>query len=441
MVDVSVNKVSEAGTVGALSVTNTQNTLSSVQGLGWTNGTGFGLAGNDLLNPVNTNTPANSTPAAAINNQYTSVKARVTGKVTDDVSIYGEYERATDDTGRQRSAVGSEFRINEKSRVYGRYEFENTLSGASNGINLEGKRTRASVLGVDTEYMKDGQLFSEYRLSGGINGLDASAAIGVRNQWNIAEGFAVNTSAERQAYRPIEGQRGDAVAMSLGALYSANPVYKVGGKLEYRTSRTTDNWNATAAYDRRLSDNWSAIVRNLYMYAHDKTDAGGGDQKQNRFQIGAAYRDLQTNQFNGLARFEHRTDISTAISNTKDNATTIFSLHGNYHPVRSTTVNGQAAYKNANEKYDNVSTKWTGQLLSGRVTYDINDRFDASVMASRMWGSGSSVNGLGLEVGTRVIDNMWLGASFNKGKFADTELFSSNASWTGWHLRLKYKIE
>jgi hypothetical protein len=439
MVDVSLNKVKEVGTTGALSVQNTQNALSSVQGLGWSSGIGYGLSGSDLLNPVSAS--SNAATGETINNEYTSFKVRITGKVATDTSIYGEYERATDDTGRQRSAVGAEYRINEKSRIYGRYEFENTLSGASNGINLQGTRTRTSVLGIDTEYMKDGQLFSEYRLNGAQNGLDVSAAVGVRNQWSVAEGLTLNTNAERQALRPVEGQKGDAVAMSLGALYSANPIYKLGGKIEYRTSRTTDQWNVTAAYDRKLDTNWSAIVRELYMYSHDRWDTGNGDQKQNRLQMGLAYRDMQTNQFNGLARMEYRTDISTAKTDLKDSNTAIFSLHGNYHPMRAITVNGQAAFKSVNETFDMVNSKWKGSLLSGRFTYDINDRFDASVLASRNWGTGASVTGYGIEIGTRVIDNMWFGISYNKGKFVDTELFSSNASWTGWHVRLKYKFE
>jgi trimeric autotransporter adhesin len=98
------------------------------------------------------------------------------------------------------------------------------------------------------------------------------------------------------------------------------------------------------------------------------------------------------------------------------------------------------AFKSVNETFDHVRSKWNGTLVSGRYTYDINDRFDASVFASRTWGSGGSVTGAGIEVGARVMDNVWLGASYNVGKFADTELFSSNASWTGWHLRLNYKF-
>ena len=442
MVDIGVNHVKEKGKSGALSVTTVQNTQSSVQGLGFASTTGYGIStgnGASLLPSLSTTTTA-TTPSGNIDNEYTSLRARLTGKVTPDVSLYGEYERATDDTGRQRSAIGAEYRINEKSRLYGRYEFENTLSGNADGRSLDGTRTRTSVIGIDTEYMKDGQLFSEYRLTGNSNSFDAAASVGVRNQWNIAEGLVINTSAERQALRPFEGAKGDAVAMSLGALYSANPVYKLGGKLEYRTSRPTDQWNATLAYDRKLDSNWSAIVRDMFLYTHDKWDTGAGDQTQNRFQLGVAYRDMEVNRFNALARMEYRTDINTAIADPKDSTTSIFSLHGNYHPNRQIIVNGQAAFKYVNDTFGNVTTKWQGMLVSGRFTYDFTERIDASIMGSRMWGTGASVSGLGIEVGTRLVDNMWLGLSYNKGKFVDTELFSSNASWTGWHLRLNYKF-
>jgi hypothetical protein len=429
-VEVGVNHVKEKGKSGALSLNAAQNSQSNY-GISTSNGA-------SLLPSLSTTTAA-TTSSALIDNEYTSLRARLTAKVTEDASIYGEIERAADDTGRQRAAFGAEYRINEKSRVYGRYEFENTLSGNVAGYSLSGTNTRTSVIGIDTEYMKDGQLFSEYRLSGAQNGFDAAASIGVRNQWSISDGLVINTSAERQALRPFEGAKGDAVAISLGALYSGNPVYKLGGKLEYRTSRPTDQWNATLAYDRKLTDNWSAIARNLFMYTHDKWDTGAGDQTQNRFQLGLAYRDVETNMFNGLARLEHRTDISTALADLKNSTTTVFSVQGNYHPVRAFTLNGQAAFKYVNETFGDVITKWQGTLLSGRVSYDFTDRIDGSIMASRMWGTGASVSGIGAEVGVRLVDNMWLGLSYNIGKFVDTELFSSNASWTGWHLRMNYK--
>ena len=440
MLDVGLNHVNETGVGGGLSLNNSQNGFSSVQGLGWGSNTGYGFNGSNPLGSP-TNTLGQGTAGGIIDSKYTSAKVRLTGKVTEDLSLYGEYEADVNDTQKHRSAVGGEYRINEKSRIYARHEFENTLSGNVNGITLDGSNTQSSIVGIDTSYMKDGQLFSEYRLTGAQNGFDVAAAVGIRNQWQVSEGLTLNTSAERQALRPYEGAKGDAVAMSIGALYSTNPIYKAAGKLEYRTSRTTDQYNVIAAYDRKLSDNWSAIARELLLYSHDRWNTGAGDQTQNRFQLGLAYRDTLTNQFHGLARFEHRIDNSTAIADTKDNSTAIFSLHGNYRPIRSTTITGQVAFKSVNETFGDVRSKWNGSLISGRYTYDINDRFDASVFASRMWGSGGTVAGAGVELGARIIDNLWIGASYNKGKFVDTELFSSNASWTGWYMRARYKID
>lgn len=440
MLDVGVNHVKESGVGGGLGVTNTQNSIASVDGLGWGSNTGYGLNNSNLL-ATPSNTLGQSTSGGSIDNQYTSVKARLTGKVTEDASLYGEYETDVSDSTKHRAAVGGEYRINEKSRVYARHEFENTLSGSSNGVSLDGASTQSSVIGIDASYMKDGQVFSEYRLTGAQNGFDAAAAVGIRNQWRVSEGLTLSTSAERQALRPVQGARNDAVAMSLGAMYSTDAISKMAGKVEYRTSRTTDQLNVTAAYDRKLSDNWSAIGRDLYLYSHDRWNTGAGDQTQNRFQLGLAYRDTLTNQFHGLMRFEHRIDNSTAVADLRDSSTAIFSLHGNYHPVRSSTFTGQLAFKSVNETFDNVPSKWRGTLVSGRYTYDINDRFDASVFASRTWGNGTSVSGYGAEVGTRIIDNLWAGISYNKGSFADTELFSSNAKWTGWHARIKYKLD
>lgn len=439
MLDASVNRVKENGVVGGLSIANSQNGLSNLPGLGWGSTLGYGTYGTGLLgsSPYGTGLASSNT---RIDNEYTSLKARLTGKVTENASLYAEYEQGVDDSARRRSALGGEYRISDKSRLYARYEFENTLSSTVNGLNLDGVSTQTSVIGVDTAYMKDGQLFSEYRLTGGQNGLDASTAVGVRNQWAITDGLTINTSAERQSLRPYGNVKSDAVALSLGALYSANPVYKLGGKVEYRTSTTTDQWNSTLALDRKLNNDWSALARNLYMYTHDRLNSGAGNQTQNRFQLGLAYRSKQTNVFHGLIRIEHRLDNSSAILDPRQSTSNILSLHGNYHAVRSTTLTGQMAYKSVNETFNAVPSNWRGTLLSGRVTYDINDRFDIGLMSSILKGNGASTTGLGVEAGAKLIEDMWLGLSYNRGKFADSELFSSNATWTGWRLRLKYKF-
>jgi hypothetical protein len=458
--DLSVNNVKEtqvAGSGGFLSATQAQQ--SSVPGLGWGSNASFGFNGTGLLaSPTSLAgfTPNAGTPAL-VSNSYTSLRARLTGQISESASAYGEYERSADD--RQRAAVGGEYRFNEKSRSYARHEFADSLSGTY-GLTADGGKTTNTVLGVDTAYMQDGQLFSEYRLAGSQSGKDVARALGVRNLWRVGDGFNITTAFERQSIAPATSAHQDATAISLGADYTANTLYKVGGKLEYRTSSVQNAWLSTVAYDRKLSDDWTALVRNLYMTQSAKgaaTTQGDGTQTQDRFQMGLAYRDTQENLWHGLTRLEYNVARSDAVSSPIDARSWIASLHGNYKPNRAWTFSGQVAHKHVNERFANPTglanangtaiaqlgnaSSWNGNLLSGRAIWDLTERFDASVYGSWQTGQGASLTGLGAEIGYRVMENLWLSLGYTGGRYSDVDAFSSNQSWSAWHLRLRFKFD
>jgi hypothetical protein len=457
-VDLSINRVNEnqvAGTGGVLSPVDAQQ--SSLDGLGWNSNTTFGIGGSGLLTSPSAyaSLSPNAGAPALVPNSYTSVKARLTGQVTEDATVYGEYERATDD--RQRAAVGGEYRFDDKSRAYAKHEFANSLTGIY-GLTSDGSKSHSTVLGVDTAYMKDGQVFSEYRLAGAQNGSDAAAAIGVRNLWRVAAGVNLTTAFERQQLNPATASSQDATAVSLGADYTADARYKMGGRLEYRTSDTQDAWLSSIAYDRKLNDDWAALLRNLYLRQTSQGAAiDNGQQTQDRLQLGLAYRDTQTNFWHGLGRLEFRTERSSAVSAPVDSRAWITSLHANVQPNRAWVFSGQVAHKSVAEAFASptgatnangipISTlgerdTWRGTLLSGRATWDFAERFDASAYASVQTARGTRLNGLGGELGYRVMDNLWLSLGYTGGKYSDVDAFSSNQSWNGWHLRLRFKFD
>jgi hypothetical protein len=232
----------------------------------------------------------------------------------------------------------------------------------------------------------------------------------------------------------------------------------MGGRLEYRTSDTQDAWLSTLAYDRKLNDDWAALLRNLYLrQTAQGTAADNGAQTQDRMQMGLAYRDTQTSFWHGLGRLEFRTEKSSAVSAPVDSRAWIASLHGNVRPNRAWVFSGQLAHKNVAEAFASptgainangvpISTlgerdTWRGTLLSGRAIWDFAERFDASVYASVQSAKGTRLNGLGGELGYRVMDNLWLSGGFTAGKYSDVDAFSSNQSWKGWHLRLRFKFD
>ena len=451
-----------AGSAGVLSPVDAQAT--SLPGLGWGSNTSFGFNGMGGLASPSTLVGLSPTPGVStlVDQRYTSLRARLTGKLGERTAVFGELEHAVDGSDRQRAAVGAEYRINDKSRLYARHSMADSLLGDSR-LGGDGSSVRRTVLGVDSAYMQGGQIYSEYRLAGAHSGQDAAAALGVRNLWRLREGFNLTTALELQTVRS-SGQAGlgqgaqQAQAVSLGADYLIDALSKTGGKLEYRTSTAQDSWLSTWAYDRKLSDDWAALVRNLYLHQRAQgSSQDNGAQTQDRFQLGLAYRDTLENQWHALGRVERRIQRSSALAAPADSGSWIASLHANHHPNRAWTFSGETAFKAVNERLPaptaattaaglavaslGPAQSWRAGLISGRAVWDFAERFDASVYASLQRGGGSRLHGLGAELGYRVMDNLWLSAGHTAGRFSDVEAFAGNAHWSGWHLRLRFKFD
>jgi outer membrane protein OmpA-like peptidoglycan-associated protein len=442
-VEVGVNSVKERlinGSGGALNSVNPQSTANnSLPGWGF-NGTGLLASPSTILsNP--TNAPA------IVDNAYTSGRIKLLGKITPEASVFGEFEQALDDGSRRRITLGGEYRVSERTRIYATQEIENSLTGVY-GLTNDGTRNASTIIGVSTAvnvpFLPDGQVYGEYRSAGGTANNDIAAVAGVRNLWQIKPGLGFSAGLERQQIVQADGLKRDATAISLAADYTADPVNKVAGKLEYRTSDIQNQWLSTLAYTRTLSENWSAIARDAYTRSEGVgTDISKGIQLQNQFQLGLAYRDTERSRWNGLFRVENRVNRSSLTADLKDENTWIASLHGTYHPVRDWTFAGQLAAKRGSQALlnDGSYNTYTGQLASARAIWDFTDRFDASIYGSYGRDNGQKVIGYGIELGAKVIQNLWFSAGYTKGKFADVDQFSANTNWTGWHARLRYKFD
>jgi outer membrane protein OmpA-like peptidoglycan-associated protein len=442
-VEVGVNSVKEHlinGSGGALNSVSTQTTSgSSLPGWGF-NGTGLLASPASIL--------SNPTDAPAIvDNAYTSGRIKLLGKLTPEASLYGEYEQALGDGSRKKIAVGGEYRVTERTRLYASHEIENSLTGVY-GLTNDGTRNASTIVGVSSAvnvpFLPDGQVYGEYRAAGGVGNTDIAAVAGVRNLWQIMPGLGFSAGIERQQILQANGTQHEATAVSLATDYTADPVNKVAGKLEYRTSDIQNQWLSTLAYTRTLSSNWSAIARDAYTRSEGVgVDLSKGIQVQNQFQMGLAYRDVERGRWNGLFRVENRVNRSSLTADLKDEDTWILSLHGTYHPVRDWTFAGQLAAKRGSQTIlnDGTYSTYNGQLISARAIWDINERFDASVYGSLGRDNGQRVSGYGIELGAKVIQNLWFSLGYTKGKFADVDQFSANTSWSGWHARLRYKFD
>ena len=270
--------------------------------------------------------------------------------------------------------------------------------------------------------MKDGDVFSEYRLADAISGREAEAAIGLRNQWTIAEKVRLHTGFER--LHAIAGLEREATAASVGLEYLASARFKSTGRLEWRNDSSSDSWLSTAGFAQKLSRNWTMLARNYYQLT---VPEGTPNQVQDRFSIGGAYRDTTTNRLNLLTRYEFRVEDTSScrrarpVARRRDQSTVqVVSTHVDVHPVRAWTFSGQHAAKFVDDRAEASAGRFGIHLVSGRVGYDLSQRWDIGALTSVMWGGdGGRRSALGGEIGFQLQKNLWLSTGYNVTGFAD----------------------
>jgi hypothetical protein len=420
------------------------------------NNAAFGFTGGGLLaSPLAGPLALPLTGASSIIEQdYLAASVKLTQQITQDASVYGQYEHTVTGDSGQMVAVGGEYRVSDSERFYVRYEDIDSLTGIY-GLG-DGSAAHQAVVGVDTSYMPDGTVYNEYRIAGTESGQSAADALGVRNLWHIAPGLNATTSVERQEVidpAPLPDSPAglltgteSATALALDLDYVGSPLWKTAERIEYRFSDVETEWLSTFAIMRKLSDNWSLIGRNIYLSENDSTgDSIPGqtsvDEQQDRLQLGVAYRDTSTNLWNALARYEYQTDYNNEPVIGTDSHTQILALVTNFHPVRDWEFEGDLAGKVVREILNQSPSNFSAVLLAGRAMWDFNPRWDVGLLGSSTTGGGTSDQGVAVEVGYRVIDNLWLSGGGIAGRYADAELFSSNSSWRGVYVRVRFKFD
>ncbi len=382
-------------------------------------------------------------------------------RASDRFSIGGEVEQDIHGEDRSRVALGLDYRLRERSRVYGRYEKQTGISGV-NGLTQDGREADTVALGVDTSFLRDTQLFSEYRLRDAIAGRDIQAASGMRNRWDLREGLRLDTTLEHT--KVISGNIGDSTGVGLALDYSANPLWRGGVRLEHRISDDVAGTPADEGYSttllqflaaRKLGRDWTALARNYLL--RTEYDARG-DVLQDRFQIGLAYRDTDTNRVNALARYEYKLEKDESgmdgsgwgLDTGQDirSSAHIVSAHADWHPSRPWWLTGRVAAKWQRDSFFHADTgrsddEFHAVLLSGRLVYDVTENWDIGVLGSVFRGqNGANQYALGIEVGRLLRQNLWLSVGYNATGFrGDADLAGYEYTQQGAFIRLRFKFD
>jgi hypothetical protein len=456
-----------SGTVSAIGCNPTPgSTFAPASGGGFSGANSSTLLNLNGVNcPTLTNTPAATTSDLSSTTVYVGADARLgarwslmgTAEVGTSKTLLGSGLRSSD-TNAARFELGVGYQASERTRLYVRGDNQRGLS-SQYGLNSVNQSSSVSF-GVDSTYMQGGNVFSEYRLRDAMSAeREAQWATGLRNAWQLNEGWLLSTSVER--LKVLSGGGQNATAATLGLDYTGSAAWKGGTRLEWRRldanassnmtsigalkQQDTVLWTINAA--RKLSNDWTGLARNYYLATNNHGEKANG--WQDRLQLGFAYRPVVHNHFDALGKLEYKTENN--INNQNEyRRVWVGAVQANYHPSRPWWVSGRLAGKSVVEQYPanegGGTDSYKAYLLSGRVIYDITESIDLGLNFSMMNGralnqTGSSVQkGLGLEVGYAMTGNLWASLGYNFTGYTDKDL-TSDYTGRGAYLRLRYKFD
>lgn len=408
---------------------------------GYNSGFGISQVGNQSIDPATglpvVCTPINpAVPQAPQDLDRTSVYGRAAYKMTDRLTLTGELQLELGDNDTNLYRLGADWRVADKTRIYGRYERSREFAGAY-GLGV-GDPSSAFAIGIDTQYVQDGSLYSEYRLRDAESGKSIQAAVGLRNGWMLSPGLRLVTSVER-----VSATSGDATALAAGLEYTGSELWKSSGRIEWRQDANNTNHLLTVGVARKLDRDWTLLARDYFNRVQPRT-ASGSDTRQNRLQVGFAYRPVDSNRFDALGAVEQRNEYIAGVSGI-DRDVTIFSLRGNYHPSRPWWLSGRLAHKRVNEVLlGSIRDNYSASLVGARLTYDVTNRWSVGGLFNVLQGSGAGSErqyAYGIEVGYVLMDNLYATLGYNWRGFSDKDLSGTEYTNQGWVLGLRYKFD
>jgi hypothetical protein len=386
-----------------------------------------------------TSLPATASSIGVAPYEGTTARAKLNVQVPqwDGASAYTEYEQDIANPDRRLMALGADYRLGSKGKLYARHEFSSSFSGGF-GLNDQQQRN-TTVVGIEDDYMQDGRVFSEYRVRDALTAKDVEAAVGLRNRWYLTDDIRFNTNLERVT--TLEGaDSSDSTAASLSLEYLTNPLWKATGKVDFRWADSADTILNTLGFAYKLSRDWTLLTKNtINLTDNHKT----GNRVQERFQLGTAYRQVDTNRWDAITKVEYKMEEdNSTISNLIERDAYIFSSHINYHPVRRWTFANQLAAKWFTDTHEQLTSTSTTYLVGFRAIHDLTERWEASLQTGWLSGdSGGKRFVLGAETGYLVTTNLWLSLGYNWLSYEDADVVGSDFTVDGLYLRMRFKFD
>lgn len=391
----------------------------------------------------NANNPSTPGGAAITPFEVNSLRLKLGAPVPkwEDATIYGEYEQDVLIDEQRLAALGGDWQFSDRGRLYFRHEFISALGGPFE-LN-ENQQNNITVFGVETDYMKDGRVFNEYRARDSFNGREAEAATGLRNQFTLSPGLRLTASLERVT--PFDGTTtNESTAVSTGVEYTDNPLWKGTARVELRFADQSDSLLNTLGYARKLNRDWTFLGKTIY-YDVNNHAPGSLDTLSARVLSGLAWRQTGVDRWNVLTKHEFRYEDGSPFSTNLDELrrVNIGSVSVNYQPVHDWIFSTRYAVKYVDEVITGDHATYFGHQIGFRALYEISKHWDAGLSTSLGWSRDFDRHdwAIGPEIGYSFKTNLRLGLGYNVVGFNDRDLSGDIPTQQGVFINLRLKFD
>ncbi|MGB3655615.1 MAG: hypothetical protein WBA41_31005 [Rivularia sp. (in: cyanobacteria)] len=318
---------------------------------------------------------------------------------------------------------------------------------------------------VEHKFTEDTTINGRYSILSGIDGMNDRGSIGLNHRIRVAPGFKVDLGYERifkdifsstatgirfaQPY--ATGQTASSLGLfegstySVGMAYTDNPNFNANARFEYRDGDRGNNTVITAGAAGKISPVLTAAVR--YKQAGGANQLLEGLADTANLRVGLAYRDPNSDKFNGLLKYEYRQNPSTTpdsllFGSGNGAIDHLFSAEAIYAPSWRWELYGKYAFRNSNNYLaNNFTSNSSVNLAQLRANYQLGYRTDLAV-EGRWIGQPTqdySEFGVAVEAGYYLTPDFRVGVGYAFGS-ADDRDFTGYRSAGGPYLNVSLKV-
>lgn len=292
-----------------------------------------------------------------------------------------------------------------------------------------------STFGATSTVAQGTEVYGRYEIGNAAAGYRNAASIGLRNRLKLTEALTANLTFERTknlGRRAIETPTQDNTAISTGLEYlpKDEPV-KAATKVEFGRTSANERFNAYLAGDVRLVDDLSALVK--MRFGRDISLRSSGSQDLYHLIFGMAYRPVEDNILNLLAKFEVKGNRNRYVAPYQDYQASIASAHAYVEPVRRIELGIKYAFKNARETSPFLQASTNSHFLLLSADYDLSENWSIGGEYRGLWQieAGDLLNGVSARVGYAVMRNVRLVSGYTFKGYHERDLVAPSLSSSG----------